>query len=434
MCGGIVRMDLAQIKIKKPFSSFKWRWMEVTPVESFNRPDLIIGITRAMMNCEGLPASDPQFLSELEIIQSDLLGASNLNLVPEDPSRNVIRRQGRYWRGMGLLAQSRGRSIRLTDLGRKLATGQITNDDFAAHMVLRHSLPNDLIDKSEIIELWANSSIKIYPLKLILTTLSKLRELNYNEGYITPKELYDVIIPLSIIDAKISSSDYALGIMQYRADPTSAEHLPDCVEAANDKRMAREHLLFLLNYGLLDTQKTNINSSVHSERFFVNEAGLLFADSASKLPTSETFTSNEVNPIGNGLNQIIDLGAVRTKRIVEVTLRPNQSKFRQIVLENFSHMCLLTGETSTEVLDARHIIAVKNGGKDSIDNGLCLRTDIHKLFDIGKLRISAGGQINLSPDIQKSPSYGNLPTFVHLPMNINRDYLRRRNAYGETLV
>lgn len=404
--------------------------MEVTPVESFNRPDLIIGITRAMMSCEGLPASDPQFLSELEIIQSDFGGDSKLHLVPEDPSRNVIRRQGRYWRGMGLLAQSRSRSIRLTDLGRKLATGQITNDDFAAHMVLRHSLPNDLIEKSEIIKLWTNSSIKIFPLKLILTTLSKLRELNYNEGYITPKELWDVIIPLSIIDAKISSSDYAFGIMQYRADSTSAKHLPNCVEKANDKRMAREHLLFLRNYGLLDTQKTNVHSE--RERFFVNEAGLLFTESASKLSTSDTFTSNEFKPIGNGLNQIIDLGAVRTKRIAEVTLRPNQSKFRQIVLENFSHMCLLTGETSTEVLDACHIIAVKNGGKDSIDNGLCLRTDIHKLFDIGKLRMSAGGKINLSPDIQKSPSYRNLPTFVDLPMNINRDYLRRRNAYGET--
>ncbi len=429
-------MNIDQTKLIKPFPSFKWRWMEVTPVESFNRPDIILGITRAMLNCEGLLASGPKFLSELSIIQNDLLGKTNLNIVPSNPSRNVIRRQGRYWRGMGLLAPAGRRSITLTDLGRDLATGEITNDEFVSRVVATHSLPNNFIDKNEVIELWEKYSLKLYPLQIILNTVSRLRKIKPNEGYITSKELCDVIVPLSILNSKITTSNYASAILQYRDNPSCVDHFPNCVEASNDKRMVREHLLFLANYELLDRQPSDNCLPAHSEQFLINEAGLLLAgDDFNFQPVDVSFGE------GSGLGmtdhpKIVELGAVRTKRLAEVTSRPNQAKFRKIVLENFRNCCLLTNEPYLEVLNACHIISVKDGGNDNIDNGLCLRADIHKLFDIGKLRICDNGQIILSPDIANAPTstYRHLPSSVQLPNNINKDYLRRRTAYGKTVV
>jgi hypothetical protein len=412
-------MDVSTLTISKPFPSFKWRWMEVTPVESFNRSDIILGITRAIYRCRGKPASDPRFVPELKIIQKDLLSGTNVNLVPTDPTRNIIRRQGRYWKGLGLLERD---SSKLTHRGIKLASGSLSNDEFVVEVVTTHSLPNMLIEKPAVINEWNKNSIKLNPLLLILEVLSALHTKNTNEGYVTPKELCEVIVPMSIICSSLKINDFADGIIQYRNDERVVSHFPDCTPSANDKRMVREYLLFLRNYQLLDEPKSSPSGGVHLERFYINDAGLIVSSAGTSSPGR------------TGVSSVVNLGAVRTKKIAEITIRPNQGKFRKIVLGNFKSQCAITGETSEEVLDACHIQPVRNGGQDSIDNGLCLRTDIHKLFDIGKLRISENGDISLSPDIRSAPSYSSMPTKIILPHNIDPDLLRKRNAYGESFI
>ncbi|MDA9159797.1 HNH endonuclease [Rhodobacteraceae bacterium] len=429
-------MDVSTLTISKPFPSFKWRWMDVNVVESFNRSDIILGITRAMYDCRGKKPSNPDFASKLKKIQNDLLSGTKVNLIPRDPARHVIRRQGRYWKGLGLLDVVGRAHINLTNRGKNLASGLLSNDDFAVEVITTHCLPNRLIEKAEVINEWKINSIELYPLMLILNVLSALYIENNSEGYLTPKEVSEVIIPMSIIYSSLNISDFADGIIQYRNDPTVVSHFPNCTPEDNDRRMVREHLLFLLNYQFLDVKMSNPSVRVLNElqRFYINDAGLEVSSQGHASSITGGPTSGTSSPRRTSVPSIVNLGAVRTKRIAQITIRPNQGRFRKIVLGNFKSQCAVTGETSEEVLDACHIQPVKNGGQDSIENGLCLRTDIHKLFDIGKLRISENGDISLSPDIRSAPSYSSMHTNITLPHNIDPDLLRRRNAYGESFI
>lgn len=120
----------------------------------------------------------------------------------------------------------------------------------------------------------------------------------------------------------------------------------------------------------------------------------------------------------------------RARKTVEVIDRPGQTKFRRDVLENCGNSCVLTGETLTDVLIACHIHEVKDGGSDHVSNGIALRSDLHILFDSNKLRLDQDCNITLSPDVQLSAIYGQLPAQVNLPANLNATALRLRHDYG----
>ena len=47
----------------------------------------------------------------------------------------------------------------------------------------------------------------------------------------------------------------------------------------------------------------------------------------------------------------------------------------------------MTNERTLPVLEAAHIRPYANGGTHEIANGLCLRTDLHRLFDRGYIGI-----------------------------------------------
>ena len=67
--------------------------------------------------------------------------------------------------------------------------------------------------------------------------------------------------------------------------------------------------------------------------------------------------------------------------------RAGQSAFRQKVLAAYAHRCCVTGESAREGLDAAHIQPYVNRKSNHVQNGLALRTDLHKLFDAGLLTI-----------------------------------------------
>jgi putative restriction endonuclease len=68
---------------------------------------------------------------------------------------------------------------------------------------------------------------------------------------------------------------------------------------------------------------------------------------------------------------------------VLVTPRLGQGIFRVAVLDAYGRACAVTGEHSLPVLDAAHIRPFAEGGTHSVENGLALRTDLHRLFDRG---------------------------------------------------
>jgi putative restriction endonuclease len=63
--------------------------------------------------------------------------------------------------------------------------------------------------------------------------------------------------------------------------------------------------------------------------------------------------------------------------------RMGQGSFRLAVLDAYGQACAVTTEHSLPVLDAAHIKPYSVGGTHEVPNGLPLRRDLHRLFDLG---------------------------------------------------
>src|SRR6185312_5939304 len=63
--------------------------------------------------------------------------------------------------------------------------------------------------------------------------------------------------------------------------------------------------------------------------------------------------------------------------------RLGQGSFRLAVIEAYSGACAVTGEHSLPALEAAHIKPWAQGGMHEVRNGLPLRRDLHRLFDLG---------------------------------------------------
>ena len=71
-----------------------------------------------------------------------------------------------------------------------------------------------------------------------------------------------------------------------------------------------------------------------------------------------------------------------------VRQRLGQGAFRILVTDTYDRHCAVTGEKALPALEAAHIQPVTQEGKHRIDNGLLLRSDIHRLFDSGYVTIT----------------------------------------------
>jgi hypothetical protein len=81
-----------------------------------------------------------------------------------------------------------------------------------------------------------------------------------------------------------------------------------------------------------------------------------------------------------------------------VQLSKKQAKFRTLLLEQ-GPFCALSGERTECVLDAAHVVDAGARGGYGPGNGLLLRTDIHRLFDAGLLRIRLDGTLDISKEL-----------------------------------
>jgi putative restriction endonuclease len=76
--------------------------------------------------------------------------------------------------------------------------------------------------------------------------------------------------------------------------------------------------------------------------------------------------------------------------------RLGQGAFRLAVTDGYNRRCAVSGEKTLPILDAAHIRSYAEGGEHSVANGLLLRTDIHRLFDLGYVTITKRRQFAVS--------------------------------------
>lgn len=79
------------------------------------------------------------------------------------------------------------------------------------------------------------------------------------------------------------------------------------------------------------------------------------------------------------------------------------AQFRKVILAADRHSCVVTGEETSEALEAAHLVPAKNGENDISCNGIALRVDLHRLFDAGLFTFGKSGRVMIRA--QKSPSF-----------------------------
>jgi putative restriction endonuclease len=79
-----------------------------------------------------------------------------------------------------------------------------------------------------------------------------------------------------------------------------------------------------------------------------------------------------------------------------ITPRLGQGAFRLTVIDSYERRCAVSGEKTLPILDAAHIRAFEAGGEHTPSNGILLRTDIHRLFDLGYVTVSPEGRFEVS--------------------------------------
>lgn len=80
--------------------------------------------------------------------------------------------------------------------------------------------------------------------------------------------------------------------------------------------------------------------------------------------------------------------------------RLGQGAFRSLFLDAYGRHCALTGESTVPVLEAAHIRPFAGDGDHRISNGLLLRSDFHKLFDVGLVTVEPDYRVRISSRIR----------------------------------
>ena len=81
--------------------------------------------------------------------------------------------------------------------------------------------------------------------------------------------------------------------------------------------------------------------------------------------------------------------------------RLGQGAFRVLVTDAYQRRCAVTGEKTLPVLEAAHIKPYADKGPHRISNGILLRSDLHKLFDLGYVTVTSELRLEVSPRLKE---------------------------------
>jgi putative restriction endonuclease len=84
-----------------------------------------------------------------------------------------------------------------------------------------------------------------------------------------------------------------------------------------------------------------------------------------------------------------------------ISPRLGQGSFRVLVTDAYARRCAITGESTLPVLEAAHIVPFSENGAHSVPNGLLLRSDFHRLFDLGLITVTPEMIVEVSSRIRE---------------------------------
>ena len=104
--------------------------------------------------------------------------------------------------------------------------------------------------------------------------------------------------------------------------------------------------------------------------------------------------------------RILAEGSARYGTPAPVTPRLGQGLFSLAVRDAYGRACAVTHEHSEPVLEAAHIRPYSLGGEHRVDNGLLLRSDLHRLFDRGYVTVTPDYEFRVGDRLRQDFSNG----------------------------
>ena len=93
--------------------------------------------------------------------------------------------------------------------------------------------------------------------------------------------------------------------------------------------------------------------------------------------------------------------------------RLGQGGFRVVVTDAYKRRCAITGESTLPVLEAAHIVPFASDGPHVLSNGLLLRSDFHKLFDMNLITVTPDLNVRVSTKIKEAWFNGKAYNSLH---------------------
>lgn len=81
----------------------------------------------------------------------------------------------------------------------------------------------------------------------------------------------------------------------------------------------------------------------------------------------------------------------RTKHQAEISGRPGQTKFSELIRRNYGGKCAITGCKTAAALQAAHVKTIDGADSNACGNGILLRSDIHALLDAFQITFKVDG-------------------------------------------
>lgn len=106
----------------------------------------------------------------------------------------------------------------------------------------------------------------------------------------------------------------------------------------------------------------------------------------------------------------------------EAVVRSGQAAFRKQILESYNFECCVTRCKEVAVLEAAHIVPYMGDHSNTLENGLCLRVDIHRLFDRYLASVNPDTLVfEIAESLRSDPTYNTL-NGTHLKLGLVRPH------------
>jgi len=161
-----------------------------------------------------------------------------------------------------------------------------------------------------------------------------------------------------------------------------------------------------------------IGCNVLAEPFFLQKAGWISVPQSWAPNIVQGKTYDTESPEGGALweevqvalagrrpeqrSQLIETSSDRSRFGADYLTRGRlgQGAFRVLVTDAYERSCAVTGEKTLPVLEAAHIKPYAQNGPHQISNGILLRSDLHKLFDLGYVTVTPDLRVEVSPRLK----------------------------------